>query len=62
MSSQTSSPTSGPLDHRPGNGPVEPTSLEAGAPSQLEELFGSKSIFDFAELVKDTIPIDPNRG
>ena len=31
------------------------------APLQLEELFGSKSIFDFAELVKDTIPIDPNR-
>ena len=26
------------------------------------ELFGSKSIFDFAELVKDTIPIDPARG
>jgi len=25
-------------------------------------LFGSKSIFDFAELVKDTIPIDPARG
>jgi len=25
-------------------------------------LFGSKSIFDFAELVKDTIPIDPTRG
>jgi hypothetical protein len=38
---------------------VGPTSV--GAPSQLEELFGSKSIFDFAELVKDTIPIDPTR-
>ena len=24
-------------------------------------LFGSKSIFDFAELIKDTIPIDPVR-
>jgi hypothetical protein len=24
-------------------------------------LFGSKSIFDFAELIKDTIPIDPIR-
>jgi len=36
-------------------------SLRRAAPLQLEELFGSKSIFDFAELVKDTIPIDPNR-
>jgi hypothetical protein len=25
-------------------------------------LFGSKSIFDFAELIKDTIPIDPVRA
>jgi hypothetical protein len=32
------------------------------APLQLDMLFGSKSIFDFAELVKDTIPIDPARG
>ena len=24
-------------------------------------LFGSKSIFDFAELIKDLIPIDPVR-
>ena len=30
-------------------------------PLQPEELFGSKSIFDFAELIKDTIPIDPVR-
>jgi hypothetical protein len=35
--------------------------LRRAAPLQLEELFGSKSIFDFAELVKDTIPIDPDR-
>jgi hypothetical protein len=54
---QASSPTSGPLDHRAGNGSDCP--LRQAAPLQLEELFGSKSIFDFAELVKDTIPIDP---
>src|SRR3954452_18577859 len=36
-------------------------SPRGAAPLQLEELFGSKSIFDFAELVKDTIPIDPAR-
>ena len=53
-----SSPTSGPLDDRTGNGPV--ARHRRAAPLQLEELFGSKSIFDFAELVKDTIPIDPN--
>ena len=54
-----SSPTSGPLDSRTGNGPECPP--RRAAPLQLEELFGSKSIFDFAELVKDTIPIDPDR-
>ena len=56
---ETSSPTSGPLEDRAGDGPDCPP--RRAAPLQLEELFGSKSIFDFAELVKDTIPIDPNR-
>ena len=35
---------------------------DRAAPLQLDMLFGSKSIFDFAELIKDTIPIDPVRA
>jgi hypothetical protein len=52
-----SSPTSGPLDDRTGNGPG--ARHRRAAPLQLEELFGSKSIFDFAELVKE---YDPDRS
>ena len=56
ISARRSSPTSGTLDHRTGNG----TGARLGGQhlDNWNELFGSKSIFDFAESSdKDTIPI-----
>ena len=47
----------GPANRLRGRSPSD-----RAAPLQLDMLFGSKSIFDFAELVKDTIPIDPVRA
>ena len=56
-----SSPTSGSLEIRNRRKPARGRSpSNRAAPLQLD-MFGSKSIFDFAELVKDTIPIDPVR-
>jgi hypothetical protein len=49
---------------RTGSGASRPrgrSPSNRAAPLQLDMLFGSKSIFDFAELIKDTIPIDPVR-
>ena len=59
---RASSPTSGSLEDRTGHAGEERCPSDRAAPYQLDMLFGSKSIFDFAELVKDTIPIDPVRA